>query len=380
MKHSTSILALPLLLSGCVLDLPGDFPEQDEVCEFDQAREDERATSAANFPTPQIQRLLVNGNERWSSGQSTAPQLVPGDEITLVGTGFGAGTELDFSKIMIGNTRILETDLIMYKQELALSAQVNFETTEVVDEWPKNVLGWTDTEIRFRVPDHTLSGDLIVQIQKRTGFNQSLTQDGEAHLVIDAQTSRVIDDNFVHNCDVVSDVSAVKSTTPIGVTVDNAGFDALAQAGSEAFWSWDYNVGLAHNLRNLDWTAIMQGKATDPISGGIADPKLLFGAVPEVRGEVPDEAIDDVYFNEYPMPTPIPGFLAGSEGKKEGNTKSSGYVGYRYAEATNPYAGNGEWIGFKTARLVMATASAMTKHRATMLIRSFLGYRIHNGQ
>lgn len=69
MKHSTSILALPLLLSGCVLDLPGDFPEQDEVCEFDQAREDERATSAANFPTPQIQRLLVNGNERWSSRQ-----------------------------------------------------------------------------------------------------------------------------------------------------------------------------------------------------------------------------------------------------------------------------------------------------------------------
>ncbi|PHQ87639.1 MAG: hypothetical protein COB58_03705, partial [Thalassobium sp.] len=175
MKHSTSILALPLLLSGCVLDLPGEFPEQDEVCEFDQAREDERAASAANFPTPQIQRLLVNGNERWSNGQSVAPQLVPGDEITLIGSGFGAGTDIDFSKIMIGNTRILETDLVMYKQELALSAQVNFETTEVVDEWPKNVLGWTDTEIRFRVPEHTLSGDLIVQIQKRTGFNQSLT-------------------------------------------------------------------------------------------------------------------------------------------------------------------------------------------------------------
>lgn len=349
MKHSTSILALPLLLSGCVLDLPGEFPEQDEVCEFDQAREDERAASAANFPTPQIQRLLVNGNERWSNGQSVAPQLVPGDEITLIGSGFGAGTDIDFSKIMIGNTRILETDLVMYKQELALSAQVNFETTEVVDEWPKNVLGWTDTEIRFRVPEHTLSGDLIVQIQKRTGFNQSLTHDGEAHLVIDAQTSRIIDDNFIHNCDVVSDVSAVKSTTPISVTVDNAGFDALAQAGSEAFWSWDYNVGLAHNVRNLDWTAIMQGKATDPISGGLADPKLLFGAVPEVHGEVPDEAIDDVYFNEYPMPTPIPGFLAGSEGKKEGNTSSSGYVGYRYAEATNPYTGNGEWIGFNCA-------------------------------
>src|SRR5690606_40756952 len=80
----------------------------------------------------------VNGNTAWTAGAGGVPLLTPGDEITLTGSGFGAGTDIDFSKIMIGNTRILETDLKMYKQLLAINDQVNFETDEQIDSWPKN--------------------------------------------------------------------------------------------------------------------------------------------------------------------------------------------------------------------------------------------------
>jgi len=71
--------------------------------------------------------------------------------------------------------------------------------------------------------------------------------------------------------------------------------------------------------------------------------------VRSVRGEVPEEAIDDVYFDSYPMPTPIPGFLAMGAAKLKGNTRDSSWVGYRYAEAEEPYKGDGERIGFNCA-------------------------------
>jgi hypothetical protein len=47
------------------------------------------------------------------------PLFQPGDVVTLKGTHFGAGVDIDFSKIMIGNTRILEADLRMFDQKLA---------------------------------------------------------------------------------------------------------------------------------------------------------------------------------------------------------------------------------------------------------------------
>ena len=348
-RGGLALLAVPLLLSGCITELPGEFPDQETLCTFDASREAQRAASAASFPQPEIQQLLVNGQLRWSAGSANAPQLNAGDEVTLKGSGFGGGTDIDFSKIMLGNTRILETDLRMFTQYLAINDQVNFESDEQFDSWDKNILSWNDSEIRFRVPDHASSGPLIVQVQKRTGFNESLKHPGQAHNVIDAQTSRIISDTFEHDCDVVSTLSDAKSTTPIAVSVNNPGFEQLVEKGRQAFWSYDYNIGVAHSVRKLDWNAIFNYKANDPIAGGKADPAKLFGAVKTVRGEVPDEAIDDVYFNSYPMATPIPGFLTTQPAKFKGNTRDSGWVGYRYAEANEPYKGNGEWIGFNCA-------------------------------
>ncbi len=348
-RGGLALLAVPLLLSGCITELPGEFPDQETLCTFDASREAQRAASAASFPQPEIQQLLVNGELRWSAGSANTAQLNAGDEVTLKGSGFGGGTDIDFSKIMLGNTRILETDLRMFTQYLAINDQVNFESDEQFDSWDKNILSWNDSEIRFRVPDHASSGPLIVQIQKRTGFNESLKHPGQAHNVIDAQTSRIISDTFEHDCDVVSTLSDAKSTTPIDVSVNNPGFEQLVEKGRQAFWSYDYNIGVAHSVRKLDWNAIFNYKANDPIAGGKADPAKLFGAVKTVRGEVPDEAIDDVYFNSYPMATPIPGFLTTQPAKFKGNTRDSGWVGYRYAEANEPYKGNGEWIGFNCA-------------------------------
>ncbi len=348
-RGGLALLAVPLLLSGCITELPGEFPDQETLCTFDASREAQRAASAASFPQPQIQQLLVNGELRWSAGSANTAQLNAGDEVTLKGSGFGGGTDIDFSKIMLGNTRILETDLRMFTQYLAINDQVNFESDEQFDSWDKNILSWNDSEIRFRVPDHASSGPLIVQVQKRTGFNESLKHPGQAHNVIDAQTSRIISETFEHDCDVVSTLSDAKSTTPIAVSVNNPGFEQLVEKGRQAFWSYDYNIGVAHSVRKLDWNAIFNYKANDPIAGGKADPAKLFGAVKTVRGEVPDEAIDDVYFNSYPMATPIPGFLTTQPAKFKGNTRDSGWVGYRYAEANEPYKGNGEWIGFNCA-------------------------------
>nr|WP_240631036.1 hypothetical protein [Leptospira kmetyi] len=75
---------------------------------------------------------------------------------------------------MIGNTRILETDLRMFEQRLDLIKQVNFEVKDMHDQWGKYILSWSDTEINFKVPEHVSGGPLIVQIQKRSGYNLSL--------------------------------------------------------------------------------------------------------------------------------------------------------------------------------------------------------------
>tara|TARA_B110000211_G_scaffold96900_1_gene112980 strand:+ start:525 stop:3026 length:2502 start_codon:yes stop_codon:yes gene_type:complete len=354
---SRSVLAVAIGLASiysanvsALSKLPGDFPHQEELCSTDLAREALRAQSAQQaLLQPSIDTIEVNGAVSWTRLGTEVPVFQPGDIVTLKGAHFGAGVDIDFSKIMIGNTRILETDLRMFDQKLATADQVNYETGEQVDEWPKNVIAWSDNEIQFRVPDHVSTGPLIVQVQKRIGANESLINPGEAHNVIDAQTSRIMDDTFMHNCDVVSKLSDATASIPIAVDINNPGFAELVRKGREIFWAYDYNIGVAHWVRNLDWNAIFDYKSKDPIAGGYADPAKLFGAVKSVRGQVPDEAIDDVHFDAYPMPTPIPGFLTLAPAKFEGNTKDTGWVGYRSAEGNAPYTGPGEFIGFNCA-------------------------------
>lgn len=338
---------LPLAIIGC--DKAGDFPNQEVLCSFDNAREVERAASAAVFPDPTINTISVNNTIIWQQGQTTPINLAPGDIVTVNGSGLGNGVDVDFSKIMIGNTRILETDLVMYEQKLDIQQQVNFEIPELRSSWEKNVLSWSPDQIEFRVPDHTGNGDLIIQIQKRTGYLTSLIHPGEPHNVIDAQTSRITDPDFEHECDVVSTLSEAKATAPISVVVTNPLLDDLVAQGRAIFWSYDYNIGTAHAVRDLDWEKIFNYQSTDPITGLTADPKLLFGAVPTTPDNVPAEAIDDIYFDPYPQKNPIPGFLTLQKQLTKGWTRNTGWAGYRFAESSHPYAGKGEWIGFNCA-------------------------------
>ncbi|MCC1496091.1 hypothetical protein [Alcanivorax sp. 1008] len=332
------------------LVLPGDFPHQEEICTTDFNREAERYDSAAmGVSQPIIDRIKVNGVEVWTPASATPPTLRPGDIVALKGSNFGNGVDVDFSKIMLGNTRILETDLRIFEQEMTLLDQVNYETDNQQDFWKKNVRYWDDNTIRFRVPDHASSGPLVVQVQKRIGANESLINPGEPHNVIDAQTSRIISDTFQHNCDVVSQLGDPVASAPIAIHVDNPGFGAMYAQGEKIFWSYDYNIGLNHNIRNLDWWSIFNYLAFDPITGKRADPRQLFGAYKTVRGQVPDVAIDDVYFEQYPQPTPVPGLFGIGSAKHKGNTRNSGWVGYRSAEGNSPYTGPGEFIGFNCA-------------------------------
>jgi mono/diheme cytochrome c family protein len=148
---------------------------------------------------------------------------------------------------------------------------------------------------------------------------------------------------------VVSDLGPVVGSASVDVNVVNAGLADLVKRGRAIFWSFDYTIGLSHNLRNLDWHKVLTGGATDPMTGQPADPLALFGAYPTVAGEVPDEAMQDVYFDPYPQATPVPGFLLVTPQLTKGWTRSSGWVGFRYAQSSHPLKGTGEWIGFNCA-------------------------------
>ncbi|WP_281645693.1 hypothetical protein [Parendozoicomonas sp. Alg238-R29] len=365
MYRATLWVSTAILLVGC--KLPGDFPEQEALCYFDSQREQLRTASAASTPTPIVQTVEVNGViYNLMAGQT--PSLAPGDTVTLRGSGLGAGPDIDFSKLMIGKSRVLETDLKMYEQKLAISDEVNYETAKVVDNWDKDILSWQDHEVSFTVPVHVANGEteLTLQIQKRDGYNESYIRPGESHNVIDAITRRIIGDDVEHNCDVVSKLSETPYGTSFTVQVNNPGFDELVRKGREVFWSYDYNLGLAHQFRDLSWDAIFQYRAIDPIKGGTAyDLENLFGAYPTNSGEVPEEAIKPVYFDRYPMPTPIPGLLGTGPQQFGGETRNTGWAGYRYAEAVDPFDGPGSWAGFNCAschgnRITWETAPGQT--------------------
>lgn len=353
---AAAVLAVGAVGCALLVALPAQaatpaFPDQNKVCSFDSAREQQRASSAAAFAQPVVSTIEVNGVVAWSaSAPSAQPLLHPGDVVTLQGSGFGAGPDIDFAKLMIGNSRVLETDLQMYVQKLDILSEVNFETSQLRSQWLKDIIAWSDGEIRFTVPSHVSRGPLKLQIQKRNGYLDSLLKPGSAHEVIDAQQYRIADATFPFRCDVVSLLTPeVKAIKPIAVTVDNPGFETLRALGEAMFWSYDYNLGLAHHLRHLDWTKILAGQAIDPITGKKADPAKLIDAYPAQRGEVPDVAIDDYRFAPYPQLNPIPGFLTVGPQATAGTTSGSGRVGYRYAQSVDPYTGPGQWIGFNCA-------------------------------
>lgn len=365
MYRATFWASTAILLVGC--KLPGDFPDQEAICSFDNQREAERTASSASTPAAVIDTVEVNG-VIYNLHIGQTPVLAPGDTVTLRGSGLGMGPDIDFTKIMVGKSRILETDLKMFEQKLAIQDEVNYETTRQVDAWDKDIISWQNNEISFTVPVHVVDGEthLTLQIQKRDGYNESYTNPGEPHNIIDAITRRIISDDFEHKCDVISKLSDKPYGTSFTVQVNNPSYGELVRKGREVFWSYDYNLGLAHQFRDLDWDAIFQYRSIDPITGQTAyDLENLFGAYPTLTGEVPDEAIKPVYFDPYPMPTPIPGLLGTGPQKFSGETRNSGWAGYRYAEAIDPFNGAGSWIGFNCAschgnRIIWETAPGQT--------------------
>lgn len=340
-----SALSLAWPLAG--LAAAPTFPNQETLCTFNAAREQQRLASAANFADPVVHSIIVNGAQVWVAGSAASPTLKPGDIVTLNGSGFGAGTDIDFSKIMVGNARVLETDLVMYEQKLDVISTVNYETGVVRSSWPKDVLNWSGSQITFRVPGHASKGPLKVQIQKRTGYNTSLLKAGP-HNVIDAQVYRVPAPASA-NCDVVSTLSEQTKGVILPVSVSNPSFNSMVERGRQIFWSYDFNLGLSHKFKSLDWNAILAYKTTDPYTRKAADPTALFGAYKIVASEVPAEAYVDVAFDPYPQLNPTPGFLTLEPQLTKGNTSSSGWVGYRYAESSHPLLGKGKWVGFNCA-------------------------------
>ena len=100
---------------------------------------------------PVIYTVEVNGVV-YDLNNGQVPVLAPGDTVTLTGTGLGAGPDIDFTKIMIGKSRVLESDLLMFEQKLAIEDEVNYETTKVLDRWDKDILSWQDDRVSFTVP------------------------------------------------------------------------------------------------------------------------------------------------------------------------------------------------------------------------------------
>ncbi len=321
-------------------------PDMDRagVPPIDIALEEQRRQSAQDFPEPQVEKILRNGSVIWARGQS-APIIYAGENLELVGTGLGSGTNIDYSKILVGRARVLESDLVMYVGNIDVKKARYFETTEVKDSWKKDILAWQNDRISFKVPETTDRGPLVVSVQKRVGSNASLTTAGQFHSVWDPNTERLAGP-FSHKSDVVSILSAAKLSNAVDVVVVNKGFNDRVASGEKIFWSYDYNMGSAHHARSQDWTKVIQGKETDPVSGDLADPAKEFGAIPITPSLiVPQAAREKIAFDPYPISNP----LSTITGKQlySGETNPSGYAGYIYASSLDPKTGiKGHWIGF----------------------------------
>ena len=134
-QHRQALALLAASLSGFALAVP-TFPEQEKICTFNAAREAARALSAANFPTPFASEMLVNGVSVWKFATGGVATLKPGDIVTLKGTGFGAGTDIDFSKINLysGNyTFWYETSQLLLKQRADKNKKNETKKAELLD-------------------------------------------------------------------------------------------------------------------------------------------------------------------------------------------------------------------------------------------------------
>lgn len=72
---------------------------------IDQKLESERRESSLDFAQPHIQRILRNGAVIWQEGDA-APTINAGETLVIEGTNLGAGTDIDYSKVVVGKSRV----------------------------------------------------------------------------------------------------------------------------------------------------------------------------------------------------------------------------------------------------------------------------------
>lgn len=342
-SYFASFLSMSLLMGVSKCESP--HMERDGKPPIDEALEQARRESAQHFEQPRIYRLVRNGKVVWSEGQSS-PQLLAGEILDIEGEGFGAGPEIDYSKILVGKIRVLESDIKMYTGHVDIKKAHYFEENKVFDEWAKEIISWTPTRIRFRVPVTTNRGPLVVSVQKRVGSNLSLSLPDEVHSVWDPNSER-IGGFFSHKSDVVSKLSEAKLSNAVELSIENKNFKERVLEGQKIFWSYDFNIGSVHNARDLDWKKILEKNALNPITGEKIDPVTTFGAIPITPNlQLPKIARETISFDPYPMPSPLTSVLSGKQ-LYSGETEPTGYVGYIYASSLSAKTGTkGKWAGF----------------------------------
>jgi len=361
-------IALKALALAVLFSVAGScFAFETSIPPVNAARENLRRQSATQISHPQIEMIETESGGVWKKGETPALRLNAGERIRIYGSGFGAGPDIDYSKIMFGKVRALERDLLMYKGNLNLIKRLFSEKPNVFSKWPTNIKSWSDTFIEVTVPVIAAGdGPLVIQVQKRTGANASLDDPSTPFTLWDPLTER-IEASFAHPSDVVSVLGAPAQSNSVPLQVRNPDFEKQVKLGEAIFWSYDYNIGLVHKMVELDWDAIFSGRAKDPVTGAVADPVKLFGAFKIREGEVPKVASQPFYFDPYPMPMPLKPLLRPS--LKSGWVSPSGHVGHPRAESIHPITNTkGAWIGIScaachTQRLTYETAPGKTVTR-----------------
>lgn len=310
--------------------------------------EQSRQISASDSAIPQIDQLAAGGTVLWSQGQSTPAILTSGTSILITGTGFGQGPDVDYSKIILGTSRVLERDLPMYQGSVELLKKLFYEQPVLFDEWQKEILSWTDTQIEFIVPWIASEGPLTIQVQKRIGANTAIQDPSALFSLWDPFTERITDPSFVHVSDVVSQLGPARISNSIPLSIVNPKFQTLVATGEQIYWSYEFNLAAVHHSAHLNWEKILNGQATDPTTGQPAVPEDLFGAIALNAGEVPYSITQPIYWDPFPAPNPIKPTLRAP--LLSGYTSPTKYVGYVYSESIDPlwnYKGN--WIGMTCA-------------------------------
>jgi hypothetical protein len=313
---------------------------------LDQVEQARASSAREEFLPPQIDSVSAGGKVVWNKTTPIPATLQVGDIVTLVGSGFGEGPDIDYGKIKIGNIRVLERDLVMYQGAVSLVQRLFYEVPQTFDSWPKDILAWSENRIQFRVPKTATRGPIVVQNQKRQSSVDSIQNPGQPFLTMDAVTERVR--NLPQGFDVISRLSSTQASNPVPVTIVNPSVSLQQKLGEAIFWVYDFNMGMVHKLDGLNWNNILSRQTSDPVKGGTADPTVLFGAIPLNRGEVPDVALKAFDFDPYPMPSPIKPILRAA--LSSGKATPSGFVGYTSNEAIHPILQTkGSWVGMSCA-------------------------------